>query len=80
MTDIVRIMVLCSVLLIGGIAIVGGASIWYTRTQVQHECAALELLAHVPVSKPANPAAKPAAEQNYEFSQAIKSWATLDEC
>jgi hypothetical protein len=52
----------------------------YVDEKVRNECAALNLLTARPVPKPADPAANPSRQTNYEFYTALKFWATSDGC
>ena len=68
------------ILIIGGLGSTIAGGIVYTRSQVQHECQALNILVAIPVPKPADPKANPSREQNYLFHQALVSWAKSDGC
>ena len=59
-------------LLFVGIALPLGLAIWYTQSQIQHECAALDILIGLPV--------RPATQKNIEFHNALVQWAKSDGC
>ena len=71
---------LCVVLMVLGLGFVIGGGIWYTRSQIQHECQALRDLTATPVPYPANPAANPSRVANYNFYIALLSWERADGC
>jgi hypothetical protein len=75
-----RMIALCSVLMIVGLALVIGANVWYTRSQVQHECQALKDLTAKPVTYPANPSANPSRVATYNFYIALLDWERSDGC
>lgn len=56
-----------------------GVAIWYTKDQLQHECAALSLLTSKPVPKPVNSTDK-AREEAYLFYTALSQWRAADGC
>lgn len=67
-------------LLIISISLPIGVAIWYTHSQVQHECSALDLLIAIPAPKPTDPAANPSRELNYRFHQALVQWHDENGC
>ena len=71
---------LCSVLIVLGLGLVIGAGIWYTRSQIQHECTALKDLTAKPVTYPANPKANPSRVATYNFYIALLNWERADGC
>lgn len=71
---------LCSFLIVLGLALSIGGSIWYTRTTVQHECSALKDLTAKPVPYPANPTANPSRVATYNFYIALLDWERADGC
>lgn len=57
-----------------------GANIWYTRSQLQHECTALKDLTAKPVPYPANPKNNPSRVATYNFYIALLDWERADGC
>jgi hypothetical protein len=68
------------ILVFVAIAIPIGTAVWYTRSTVQHECAALKDLTAKPITKPANPAANPSRVATYNFYIALLDWEKADGC
>ena len=62
-----KMVLMCTALIVLGLALVIGASIWYTRTQVAHECQALNYIIHSNI-------------QNQQFLNSVKFWARSDGC
>ena len=57
-----------------------GFTIWWNQVQVDHSCAALNILVSHPVKAPADPAANPSRETTYQFYQALRYWDYADGC
>lgn len=60
------------------VAIPVGYSTLYTRAQIQHECAALELLTAQPPVPPIP--GKPTSFEVYRFYAALSAWEHADGC
>lgn len=55
-----------------GIALPLGLGIWYTQSQIRHECTALDILIALPV--------QPHTDKNVEFHNALVQWHDQDGC
>lgn len=76
----ITVIIFAVFLLLAGVALSVGGSIWYTRTDIQHECSALNLILSEPKPKPVNPQTSQSRNFSYNFYQDIVLWAKSDGC
>jgi hypothetical protein len=75
-----RMCILAVALFVASLFLVVGANIWYTNTQLRHECQALSYLTAKPVSYPADPGKNPSRVQLYNLYEALLYWQRSEGC